>query len=118
MNHRFVDAAEAGAGAKLRGKAADAGRVDESLGFAACEIFDLFQRQRRSVLTWMERNPAHADAVLEEVVRVLTLNSSGLDDYGDSDKENKGENRGGVSKKGGFSSGWFGAGKKRNDSNE
>ena len=118
VNHRFVDAAEAGAGAKLRGKAADAGRVDESLGFAACEIFDLFQRQRRSVLTWMERNPAHADAVLEEVVRVLTLNSSGLDDYGDSDKENKGENRGGVSKKGGFSSGWFGAGKKKNDSNE
>ena len=109
VNHRFVDAAEAGEGSKLRGKAADAGRVDDALGFAPSEIFDLFQRQRRSVLTWMERNPALADAVLEEVVRVLTLNSSGLDDYGDAnaDKENKT-----VPKKG--LAGWFG-GKKKNE---
>ena len=51
-----------------------------------------------------------ADAVLEEVVRVLTLNSSGLDDYGDAnaDKENKT-----VSKKKGLA-GWFG-GKKKNE---
>ena len=109
VNHRFVDAAEAGAGSKLRGKATDAGRVDDALGFAPSEIFDLFQRQRRTVLTWMERNPALADAVLEEVVRVLTLNSSGLDDYGDAnaDKENKI-----VPKKG--LAGWFG-GKKKNE---
>ena len=56
MNHRFVDAAEAGEGSKLRGKAIDAGRVDEALGFAPSEIFDLFQRQRRSVLSWNTRS--------------------------------------------------------------
>ena len=78
VNHSFHDATEGGA--KLRGGKNDGGDVDEGLGFAPTEIFDLFQRQRRGVLTWMRNNPELADAVLEEVVSVLTLNSSG-DDY-------------------------------------
>ena len=44
VNHPFVDAADANS--KLRKNQGDAGFVDEGLGFAPTELFDLFQRQR------------------------------------------------------------------------
>lgn len=37
------------------------------------EIFDLFQRQRRNILLWLERDPAERSAAMEEVVRLVTL---------------------------------------------
>ena len=85
VNHPFADAAEpsegsAGGASKARKtQGEDKGGVDESLGFAPTELFDLFQRQRRAVLAWMDANPALADGALEEVVRVLTLNSAGAE---------------------------------------
>ena len=84
VNHPFADAAEPSEGAGGASKARktqgeDKGGVDETLGFAPTELFDLFQRQRRAVLAWMDANPALADGALEEVVRVLTLNSAGAE---------------------------------------
>ena len=87
VNHVFSDSTS-GSGAKLRasdstssGDSTSVASHDESLGFAPTEIFDLFQRQRANILRWMDTNPERADSVLEEVVRVLTLNSAGLDDF-------------------------------------
>ena len=97
VNHVFVDATD-GAHSKLRaglsalaeGESGSVASHDESLGFAPTEIFDLFQRQRASVLRWMETHPERADSVLEEVVRVLTLNSAGSDDF-HLDEDEKGD---------------------------
>jgi len=47
--------------------------VDNGLGFVPTEIFDLFQRKRRSVLEWAAANPKDANQVLEEVVDALTM---------------------------------------------
>ena len=100
VNHVFVDATD-GAHSKLRaglsalaeGESGSVASHDESLGFAPTEIFDLFQRQRASVLRWMETHPERADSVLEEVVRVLTLNSAGSDDF-HLDEDEKGDAKG------------------------
>ena len=75
------------------GDAASVASHDESLGFPLTEIFDLFQRQRASILRWMSKHPALADSVLEEVVRVLTLNSAGEDDFHLGDETDTGDTK-------------------------
>ena len=59
VNHPFVDA---DANSKLRKNQGDAGFVDEELGFAPTELFDLFQRQRARLLTWLESSPKQQTA--------------------------------------------------------
>ena len=105
VNHPFVDAADANS--KLRKNQGDAGFVDEGLGFAPTELFDLFQRQRAGLLTWLESNPEAADGVLEEVVRVLTLNSAGVEEHDIFG----GEDRDGGKRTERTARGWFGLGK-------
>ena len=105
VNHPFVDAADATS--KLRKNQGDAGFVDEGLGFAPTELFDLFQRQRAGLLTWLESNPEAADGVLEEVVRVLTLNSAGVEEHDIFG----GEDRDGGKRTERTARGWFGLGK-------
>ena len=46
VNHPFADAAEGASKMRTKGWQ-DAGGVDEALGFAPTELFDLFQRQRQ-----------------------------------------------------------------------
>jgi hypothetical protein len=100
VNHAFTDATDGGAsklraaGVLVEGESGSVASHDESLGFAPTEIFDLFQRQRASVLRWMETHPERADGVLEEVVRVLTLNSAGSDDFHLDEREERGKTRG------------------------
>ena len=119
VNHPFQDAAE-GSGSKMRSKGwQDAGGVDEALGFAPTELFDLFQRQRRALLAWMESNPELADGVLEEVVRVLTLNSTGTDDEEEDvveEVERKGWGK--IGKGVGKLNGWFGKLKNKKNSKD
>ena len=81
--------------------------MDEGLGFAPTELFDLFQRQRAGLLTWLESNPEAADGVLEEVVRVLTLNSAGVEEHDIFG----GEDRDGGKRTERTARGWFGLGK-------
>jgi len=73
VNYSFADTPD-GSAATDR-KLADASNmsgVDTGLGFVPTEIFDLFQRKRRSVLEWAAANPKDANQILEEVVDALT----------------------------------------------
>ena len=73
VNYHFTDTPD-GSETSNR-KLADTGSmsgVDTGLGFAPTEIFDLFQRKRRSILEWAAANPQDANSILENVVETLT----------------------------------------------
>jgi hypothetical protein len=75
-NNYTFDADEIDAAPKDRGSTKSSSQKSEvkrSLGIEQTEIFDLFQRHRGSVLTWLRANPAEASEVMEGVIRVLTF---------------------------------------------
>ena len=81
VNYHFIDTPDGSETTKR--KLADTSSmsgVDTGLGFAPTEMFDLFQRKRRSVLEWAAANPKDANSVLEHVVKALTTKkTSGSD---------------------------------------
>ena len=81
VNYQFVDTPD---GSETTSRKlvenSDMSGVDTGLGFTPTEIFDLFQRKRRSVLEWAAANPQDANSVLEHVVKALTTKKSGGSD--------------------------------------
>jgi len=77
VNYAFTDTPD-GSETTSR-KLADTGSMsgaDTGLGFVPTEIFDLFQRKRRSVLEWAAANPQDANDILESIVETLTTKKS------------------------------------------
>ena len=78
VNYSFVDTPDGSE--TTRRKLADntnMSGIDTGLGFTPTEVFDLFQRKRRSVLEWAAANPQDANSILESIVKTLTTKKSG-----------------------------------------
>jgi hypothetical protein len=47
--------------------------ANSNLGIPQTELFDLFQRNRNKMFVWLEQHPIQRDAIMETMIRVLTM---------------------------------------------
>ena len=62
-------------GATSVGRMAQEREPDSGLGINDMEIFDLFQKQRPRMMSWLDAHPEHASPIMETIVKVVTMTS-------------------------------------------
>ena len=55
---------------KKGGRGGDEWEINQAIGFAQTEVFQLFQSKRWQVFQWLQANPDECDKVMEAVIRV------------------------------------------------